>query len=129
MFKSFKEMPIWQSAMAIAERIYTYTDTDNLPKKEDYGFTSQIRRSAVSISANIAEAFGRNHTSDKINFYYIARGSLTETQSHLEYGKRIGYISDADVTGLDEALNELYNDLNKVLLSLKNSVSSASTST
>jgi len=74
-------MPIWKEAMNIAEQIFTITD--NLPKKEDYGFTSQIRRAALSISANIAEAFGRNHTLDKINFYYFARGSLTETQSHL----------------------------------------------
>jgi hypothetical protein len=66
-YKSFKDMPIWQSAMEIAESIYRFTDA--LPRKEDYGFTSQIRRSALSLSANIAEAFGRNHTLEKINFY------------------------------------------------------------
>ncbi|OQX51790.1 MAG: hypothetical protein B5M53_10305 [Candidatus Cloacimonas sp. 4484_209] len=55
MYKSFKDMPIWQEAMNIAEEIFKITD--NLPKKEDYGFTSQIRRAALSISANIAEAF------------------------------------------------------------------------
>jgi len=51
MYKSFKEMPVWQDAMEIAVIIFTMTD--NLPKKEDYGFTSQVRRSALSISANI----------------------------------------------------------------------------
>ncbi len=60
MYKSFKDMPIWQEAMEIAEKVFYITD--NLPKKEDYGFTSQIRRSALSISANISEAYGRNHT-------------------------------------------------------------------
>jgi len=75
-------MPVWQKAMSIAEAVFRITD--DLPRKEDYGFTSQIRRSALSISANIAEAYGRKHTSDKVNFYYIARGSLTETQSHLD---------------------------------------------
>lgn len=120
-------MPIWQKAMNIAERIFKLTD--DLPKKEDYGFTSQIRRSALSIPANIAEAFGRNHTSDKINFYYMARGSLTESQSHLEYGKRVGYISDKTAKDLDVSLNELYNDMNKVILSLKNSKLSTFTST
>ncbi|MCK4333142.1 MAG: four helix bundle protein [Thermoplasmatales archaeon] len=72
MYKSFKDMSIWQEAMNIAEQIFRITD--NLPKKEDYGFTSQIRRAALSISANIAEAYGRSHTADKINFYYFARG-------------------------------------------------------
>jgi len=117
MYKTFKEMPIWQEAMKISEELYKLTDS--LPRKEDYGFTSQIRRSALSIAANIAEAFGRNHTADKINFYYMSRGSLTETQSHLEYGKRVGYIDNNNAQNLDSSLNELYNDINKVILTLK----------
>jgi four helix bundle protein len=117
MYKSFKEMPIWQKAMKVSETIYRITD--DLPRKEDYGYTSQIRRSALSIPANIAEAFGRNHSSDKINFYYMSRGSLTETQSHLEYGKRVGYINNTSAEELDNILNELYNEINKVILRLK----------
>ena len=119
MYKTFKEMPIWDKAMNIAETIHQLTD--NLPKKEDFGFTSQIRRSALSISANIAEAFGRNHTLDKINFYYMSRGSLTETQSHIEYGKRVRYLREEDTEKLEKSLNELYNDINKVILSLRGS--------
>jgi len=76
MYETFKTMPIWQKAMKISEDIYNLTE--GLPRKEDYGFTSQIRRSALSIPANIAEAFGRNHTSDKINFYYISREDLLQ---------------------------------------------------
>lgn len=119
MYKSFKEMPIWKKAMEIAETIHK--STEKLPRKEDYGFTSQIRSAALSISANIAEAFGRSHTLDKINFYYIARGSLTETQSHLEYGKRVGYVDGIRAEELDNSLNQLYNDINKVILALKKS--------
>jgi four helix bundle protein len=117
MYKSFKEMPIWQKAMEIAEKIHNITD--DLPIKEDYGFTSQIRRSALSISANIAEAYGRNHILDKINFYYMARGSLTETQSHLEYGKRIKYLTEEHIEPLDNILDQLYNEINKVIMSLR----------
>lgn len=117
MYKSYKEMPIWQKAIEISEMIHKLTE--KLPRKEDYGFTSQIRRAALSISANIAEAFGRNHTLDKINFYYMARGSLTETQSHLEYGRRVRYIDDEKVQNLDKTLSELYNDINKAILTLK----------
>lgn len=117
MYKSFKEMPIWQEAMDVAEKVFRLTE--KLPKKEDYGLTSQIRRSALSISANIAEAYGRNHTLDKVNFYYFARGSATETQSHLEYGKRVGYFNEDAAEKLDKQLSKVYNDLNKVVIALK----------
>lgn len=110
-------MPIWKTSILIAEQIFYLTDL--LPHKEDYGFTSQIRRSALSISANIAEAFGRNHIKDKIKFYFIARGSLTETQSHLEYGLRIGYISQDKISEIDNVLLELHEALNKVIKSIK----------
>jgi len=103
MYKSFRDMPIWQEAMNIAEVVFKITD--NIPKKEDYGFTSQIRRAALSISANIAEGF--------------ARGSLTETQSHLEYGKRVKYLASKTVKELDRRLKKLHQDLNKVVTSLK----------
>jgi four helix bundle protein len=117
MFKSFKEMPVWQEAMSIAEEIFRITDT--LPKKEDYGLTSQLRRAALSISANIAEAYGRKHTLDKRKFYYIARGSATETQSHLEYGLRVGYFNRRQIDSLDIRLNKVYNDLNKIVIAIK----------
>jgi len=116
-FASFHEMPVWQEAMAAAEQVFALTD--KLPRKEDYGFTSQIRRAALSISANIAEAFGRNHTLDKINFYFIARGSVTETQSHLEYGKRVGYLKPKSAEELSTRLSGIYNDVNKVIITLR----------
>ncbi len=106
--------------MAAAEQVFTLTE--RLPRKEDYGFTSQIRRAALSISANIAEAFGRNHTLDKINFYYIARGSVTETQSHLEYGRRVGYIDPMSAQELDISLALIHNDLNRVIATLRKSL-------
>ena len=118
MYKSFKDMPVWQSAMKAAEMVFELTVL--LPKKEDYGLTSQVRRSVLSISANIAEAFGREHTLEKINFYYVARGSLTETLSHLEYGQGVGYFDAERVRPLDSALTALHNDLNKLIRSLKN---------
>ena len=66
MYKNFKDMPAWQLAMKLAELIFKLTAT--LPQKEDYGLTSQLRRSALSISGNIAAGFGRKHTLEKINF-------------------------------------------------------------
>jgi four helix bundle protein len=117
MYRSFKDMPVWQRAMDIAERVHKLSES--LPKREDYGFTSQIRRSSLSVPANIAEAFGRKHVLEKVNFYSIAKGSLTETQSHVEYGKRVGYVDDAQASELEEELTALNGDLNKIILSLK----------
>ncbi len=61
-------MPAWQKAMDLAVKIFKLIE--KLPRKKDYGLTSQIRRSALSISGNLAEGFGRMHTKDKLNFYY-----------------------------------------------------------
>lgn len=117
MYKSFREMPIWQEAMEIAEMVFQITES--LPKKEDYGLTSQIRRAALSIPANIAEAFGRYHVNDKINFYYFARGSIAETQNHLEYGFRVGYFNQEDIKSIDLKLSNLYESINRLIKSLK----------
>lgn len=117
MYKSFREMPVWNEAMEIAELVFRLTDS--LPKKEDYGLTSQIRRAALSISANIAEAFGRYHLNDKINFYYFARGSIAETQNHLEYGFRVGYFRQEDVKSIALKIGDLYGSVNRLIKSLK----------
>jgi len=110
-------MPVWKEAMSIAEEVFQITE--GLPKKEDYGLTSQIRRSTLSISANIAEAYGRKHTLDKRKFYYTAGGSTTETQNHLEYGLRVGYFTRIQVDDFDKRLNQIYNDLNKIIVTIK----------
>ena len=106
---SFQDTPMWQSAMTIAEKVFAATA--KLPPKEDYGFTSQIRRSAVRISGEIAEACGRNRVFEKTQFHYIARGAVTETQSHVEYGRRVGYLDAETVVQLSRLLSSLYEDL------------------
>ena len=60
-------MPVWQKAMELATEIFTLTI--DFPKSEDYGLTSQIRRSATSVHANLAEGFGRNTNKDKADFF------------------------------------------------------------
>ena len=84
-------MKVWRMANKLSYQVFELTK--DLPRSEDYGLTSQIRRSANSISANIAEAFGRRTKKDKRNFYIVARGSTFETQSHLLYGKKVKYFS------------------------------------
>jgi len=117
-------MPIWQNAMVIATDVFDLTK--HLPRTEDYGFTSQIRRAALSVSANIAEAFGRNHIADKINFYYYARGSAMETQSHLEYGKRVKYLAPESVNKTDNQICNLIHGINQIIVALKSKTKSQS---
>ncbi len=78
-------MPVWQEAHRLSIEIFHLTE--NLPRKEDYGLTSQIRRSSNSVSSNISEGYGRKHSKDKINFYNFSISSAYETQNHLLYGK------------------------------------------
>jgi four helix bundle protein len=89
MYKDFQELPVWQMAMQVATDVFSLTE--NLPRKEDYGLTSQIRRSALSITDNIAEGFGRQTSPDKAKFYIYSRGSANETKNQLIYGNRVGY--------------------------------------
>ena len=101
--------------MELAERVFAITET--LPRKEDYGLTSQVRRSALSVPGNIAEGFGRRHTKDKLNFYYVSRGSLAETKSHFIYGSRVGYFSQADLDTLLGLTDIIWKELNKLIKS------------
>ncbi len=102
--------------MEVAESIFEITK--NLPRSEDYGLTSQIRRSALSISANIAEAFGRHSIKDKIQFYYISRGSAFETASHLEYGKRVNYFMKEQIDPIQDNLFNIIREINTIIKSL-----------
>jgi four helix bundle protein len=88
-------------------------------EKRGYGLTSQIRRSALSVSANIAEGFGRHHTKDKLNFYYASRGSLAETKSHLIYGFKVRYFNSSEITRLAQLVENIWEELNKLIAALR----------
>ena len=115
MYASFEDMPVWKKGMDLAERVFAITE--RLPKKEDYGLTSQIRRSALSVPANVAEGFGRKHTKDKLNFYYDSRGSLAETKSHLVYGLRVGYFKQSEFSSLEQLIENIWKELNRLIAS------------
>ena len=66
-FKDFKQMSVWKEALSVSEKVFKLTA--ELPRKEDYGLTSQLRRAANSIGSNIAEGFGRKGRNEKIQFY------------------------------------------------------------
>lgn len=87
---SFTQLRTWQNARHLAVHLYEVTRT--FPADERFGLTSQLRRAAVSVAANIAEGFSRNTAKDKVNFYGMALGSLTETMSHMYISYDLGYI-------------------------------------
>jgi four helix bundle protein len=117
MYKDFSETSFWKHAIEIANEVFLMTNS--LPRKEDYGLTSQLRRAAVSISANIAEAFGRSSSADKNKFYDYARGSAFETKSLLLYGVKVNYFEKADTVKLIELIELTIHDINKVKKKLK----------
>ena len=102
--------------MDLAVEIFNLTE--KLPRKEDFGLTSQIRNSGLSVSGNISEGFGRKHTNDKLKFYYNARGSLAETKNHLIYGHRVGYFNRAEFEQHSNLVKEIWKELNSLINSL-----------
>jgi four helix bundle protein len=116
MYHSFTEMPVWQNALKIAVEIFHLTI--GLPRSEDYGLTSQIRRSSNSVPGNISEGFGRRTKKDKSNFYTIARASAFETQNHLLYGNKVGYFNDEKTKQYFNEYTSLIHELNKLIKSL-----------
>jgi four helix bundle protein len=117
-YRSFEVMPVWRKATQLAENVHRLTE--GLPRKEEYGLISQIRRSALSVSGNLAEGFGRQHVKEKLNFYSAARGSLCETKSHLIHGRRVGYFLESDLEENGRLVAEIWRGLNSLIASLRN---------
>ena len=103
--QSYRELEVWQMAMNLAEQCYQVTRT--FPKEEMFGMTSQIRRAAASIPANIAEGQGRQHTKEFLNHLSIARGSLKELETHLLLSQRVGLLTEAKVKPLLEMTDRI----------------------
>lgn len=87
--KNFTELIVWQKAHQFVLNVYSYTK--GFPKEELYGLTSQFRRAAVSIAANIAEGYKKSGIADKAKFMNIAQGSLEECQYYLILSNDLGY--------------------------------------
>ncbi len=109
-------MPVWQEGHKTVLQIYELTGS--FPDTERYALASQMRRAAVSITSNIAEAFGRQSSRDKARFYLDARGSCYEIQSPAHVARDLDYLTPADFTKLNQSLNRIVHDLNKIMKTL-----------
>lgn len=112
--KSFTDLDSWREAYKLILRVYELTK--NFPKEELFGLTMQLRRATVSITSNIAEGFSRQSYKEKVQFYSMSLGSLTEAQNQLYISKGLGYISLQDFDATAEqtiVVSKLLNGLIK----------------
>jgi four helix bundle protein len=116
--QSYRDLKVWQSAMRIATQAYLLTK--DFPRTEAYGMTSQVRRSAASIPANIAEGYGRDGTATFVQFLKIANGSLKELETHVMLTARVGLTRDDDVAPLLNDCDELGKMLRSLIRSIQN---------
>ena len=103
--RSFRDLIVWQKAHSFVVEIYKMTV--HFPKTEIYGLTSQIRRAAVSVPANITEGFKKTGKADKIRYYNIAQGSLEECRYYLLLAKDLGYGDTSKLSGQAEEISKL----------------------
>ena len=103
--------------MVLAEHIYAFTS--RFPVAERYGLTSQLRRAAVSVCANIAEGNGRAYRREYVHHVSIARGSLREVSTLIELAGRLAYVRPADVSKAEEMGEQIGRMLTRLIKSLQ----------
>ncbi len=114
---SFEDLTIWQKAHKLL--LIVYKETAKFPVRETYSLVDQLRRAALSIPANIAEAHGRKHYLDKAKFLLNARGSIEEVRSHLMAAKDLKYMNINTFNMLNEDYIYLIKQVNSFISVLK----------
>jgi four helix bundle protein len=102
--RNYRDLAVWQKGMDITVKVYEATK--DFPADERFGLTSQLRRAAASIPANIAEGHARSSTKDYLRYVAIAIGSLAETATFVELAGRLSYGSIDDLRKIYEMTTE-----------------------
>jgi four helix bundle protein len=113
--KHFSDLDAWKVNHELVLMIYKITK--NFPKEEKFGLIDQLRRAASSITANIAEGWGRYHYADKIRFFYQARGSNCEVQNFIILAKDLGYLNLKEYKELSEKVFQGFKVINGLIRS------------
>lgn len=101
--QSFTDLFVWQRGHELVLSIYKITR--KFPKEEMYCLVDQMRRAAISITSNIAEGFGRHSAKERLQFYFLAQGSLTELKNQILIAKDVGYLEKTEFQLLTEQAN------------------------
>ncbi|EKD91065.1 MAG: hypothetical protein ACD_30C00049G0033 [uncultured bacterium] len=101
--ETFTDLNVWKEGHKLV--ILIYKITKNFPKEETYSITDQMRRAAASITANIAEGFGRQGYKEKVQFYYLSKGSLSELKNFILIAKDVGYLNNEAMMNLADQAN------------------------
>jgi len=116
MVRTFRELVVWQKALDLVKEIYRVTQ--EFPKEEIFGLTSQLRRAAVSVPSNIAEGQGRLTEKEFRQFLGNARGSLAEVETQIIISKDLDFINDQDFKNLSAMITEVGRVLNGLISSV-----------
>jgi four helix bundle protein len=115
--KDFKDLKVWQKAHELTIAIYSVSRA--FPRDEIYGLTSQLRRAAVSIGANIAEGCGRRSDGEFVRFLQIARGSASEVEYHLLLSRDLKFMDDSGFQNLQSKLMEVQRMLTSLVSAIE----------
>ncbi len=118
--RNYKKLGAWQNGDDLTFQIYQVTQ--RFPAEELYGITSQLRRAACSIAANIAEGAGRESNSEYLRFLSMARGSLAETEYFLHLANRLKYLSESDYKELTKLVNYAFAAMAGLMKSVRESL-------
>lgn len=117
MIESYRDLKVWQKAVNLV--VNCYQVSEGFPAHEKYGLSSQLRRAAVSIPANIAEGKHRHHLKEFKHHLTFSYGSLAELETHCILAQRLGYISESDLEKILHNASEIGKMLNGLITSLK----------
>ncbi len=112
--RTFTDLIVWQKAHAFTLAVYDLTKS--FPREEVYGLTSQFRRAAVSIPANIAEGFRKKSKADKARFLNISEGSLEECRYYLILAHDLKYLDKNEIWDLSDEVGKLLNGYRTAIL-------------
>lgn len=120
MSSSFRDLRVWQEAMALTAQVYR--STAEFPKNETYGLAQQMRRAAVSVPSNIAEGKGHRSNKEFVHYLFHARGSLWELQTQVQLAENLHYISKNEGGALQTVAEGVSRALNGLITSLSTDV-------
>jgi len=120
MADSFRDLVVWQKAMALATEVYQVTEA--FPRAETYGLTNQLRRAVVAVPSDIAEGKGRLSKREFVQMLSRARGSLFEVVTQIEIGKNLRYVGDAEFEQVSKHCAEVGRLLNGLIRAIRQSL-------